>query len=424
MFWLSALIVITLVSGALAQEPVVLRLEVGANQAEFETRKLALDEFERLNPDIKVELVMLSGWTAERLTRYAGGSAPDVTMEWELEFAQFANQGVYLDLTPFIEKDPEFQAYLHNDVLTPLLGAFQWEGKQLGLPEQNAPVVMFYNKDLLSEAGLAEPTMEWDDPSWNWDVFLDYAKKMTRTQGTEITHYGYGDMWWTQLSMMMMGWSNNGQWFDNQAAPTRSMMNNPNMVEAIQFYADLWLLHEVAPTWPERVQEDTVDRFASGRLGMGITGHWLVPMFKEAGINFDVAPIPMGPQGTSGMTDLGTTGLAIYNTTQHPEEAWRLVKFLAGHEGQKVYAESGLFVPVTRTAAHEFLAAEPHTERAWIFLSAPNHANLLPIFPEWPEYVGAVFNPELHRVMEGEVPASHAAEILDNWTNAAIFGRD
>src|SRR5690606_37554917 len=97
--------------------------------------------------------------------------------------------------------------YLSESVLTPLVKTFEWDGKQYVLPEQNAAVVMFYNKDLISEAGLSEPPTDWSDTSWNWSKFLDYAQKMTRTQGADqtVTHYGYGDMWWTQLSMMMFG---------------------------------------------------------------------------------------------------------------------------------------------------------------------------------------------------------------------------
>ncbi len=411
---------------ALAQEPVVLRMVVGANAEEFETRKRAIEEFERLNPDIKVELELLLGGTAERLTNLAAGTSPDVGMEWELDFAQFAAKDAYLDLNQFIERDPDFAEYLSQQVLTPLVKTFEWDGKQYVLPEQNAAVVMFYNKDLVAEAGLSEPPDDWSDTSWNWSTFLDYAQKMTRTSGADqnVTHYGYGDMWWTQLSMMLWGWSNGGQWFDNQLNPTRSTMNNPNMVEAIQFYADLWLEYRVAPTWPERVQFDTPARFAEGQLGMGIGGHWFVPWFTSTSVDFDVAPLPVGPNGKTGMSDLGTTGLGIFRTTRHPEEAWRLVKFLTGHEGQTVYAESGLFVPVTRSAVEAFVDSEPHTERAWLFFSASEYANNLPVLVDWGSYVANAFNPMIHDVMEGRQPAVNAAMRVDEWTNAAIFQID
>lgn len=423
MVFVFALIMVVLAGTSFAQRPVTLVLEVGGNNEEIETRRIAIDAFMAANPDIEVELRVLQGWTDERVTRYVGGAAPDVTMEWELEFANFADNGMYLDLAPFIARDPEFQEVMERDLFRPLLQAFQWDGKQLGLPEQNAAVVLFYNVDHFAEAGLADPPMEWDDPTWDWAAFLDAAQKLTRRNADEVLRYGYGDMWWTQLTMMLWGWSNGGEWFDQMNNPTRSTLSDERMVEAIQFYADLWNLWNVAPTWPERVQKDTVMRFADGSMSMGVTGHWFVPMFSQAGIRYDVAPLPRGPQGASGMSDLGTTGLAIYNTTEHPEEAWRLVRFLAGVEGQKVYARSGLFVPVVRSAVPDFMAAAHRTPRSEVFLTAVNHAKPLPATVHWGEYVAQGFNPMLHDVMENIRPARVVAEEIDRMANTSIFGQ-
>ena len=53
------------------------------------------------------------------------------------------------------------------------------------LPNQTGGNMMAlpYNREILEKAGLNEPSATWGDPEWNWDAYIDMAKKTTVTEG-------------------------------------------------------------------------------------------------------------------------------------------------------------------------------------------------------------------------------------------------
>src|SRR5690625_3324734 len=116
--------------------------------------------FEEINPDIKVkvELAPFDDYFTKLQTRIDGNDAPDVfELNYE-NFVQYASRGTLADLTEFSEKDEDIDPSPLNEQA---FKAYQYDGKQYGMVESFSNVVMFYNKDLLDEAGLDYPTADW-----------------------------------------------------------------------------------------------------------------------------------------------------------------------------------------------------------------------------------------------------------------------
>ena len=51
-----------------------------------------------------------------------------------------------------------------------------------------------YNREIIEKAGLNEPSATWGDPEWNWDAYIDMAKKTTITEGGSISTMGASNM--------------------------------------------------------------------------------------------------------------------------------------------------------------------------------------------------------------------------------------
>lgn len=47
-----------------------------------------------------------------------------------------------------------------------------------------------YNMEMIENAGLEDPYDLWKRGEWTWDVFLDYAQKLTTGEGTDKV-YGF-----------------------------------------------------------------------------------------------------------------------------------------------------------------------------------------------------------------------------------------
>lgn len=395
----------------------------GANPAEAETRQKVIDAFMAKFPQIKVNAHIAEGDAIPELqTMIAGGSAPDVMMAWELSYAGLGERGIYADLNTFLQNDPEHFGIVQEDMEPALVQMFQWNGAQYVLPEQYAGVFLYYNKDLFDAAEVAYPSADWNDTSWTYDSFLQAAQALTVGDGDRVSQYGFADGWWPPLSAMVWATSNGGNWYDTYVNPTASTLADPKMVEGVQFYADLVNVHNVAPSSESLLTQGGADMFMGGRAAMCLVGHWFYPAFSEIEeLNFDVAVFPVGPGGTTPKTDLGSTGLAVSATTEHPEAAWEFVKFSTGPEGQAVIAESGLFIPVLRSVGQSeaFTGAHTKIQNTQVFIDAMEASIPLPITPAW-NAVSELWSREVARVIEGKAPASEVLPALDPQINELL----
>jgi ABC-type sugar transport system, periplasmic component len=100
-------------------------------------------------------------------------------------------------------------------------------------------------------------------------------------------------------------------------------------------------------------------------------GRWMVPTYRKLSFDWDVAPMPSGSLGT-GYSWSGSVGYSIYKKSKHPDEAFTLVKFLAGEEGQKLGTELGFQIPTFKSMSNTdvFLQKGQKPEHAEVFIKA------------------------------------------------------
>ena len=63
-----------------------------------------------------------------------------------------------------------------------LLGAYNYDGVQYGLPTDLDLQLIYYNKDLFDAAGVSYP-----EAGWNWDDYLAISKALTQGEGVGKT---------------------------------------------------------------------------------------------------------------------------------------------------------------------------------------------------------------------------------------------
>jgi multiple sugar transport system substrate-binding protein len=373
-----------------------------ANPEEANVRMRIIDEFQRRHPDIKVRTVRSGGDPMQQmLTFCAGGKCPDVLMAWELTYAGLADRGVLLDLNTILASDPTYAAQLKSDSVPVLYDTFGFKGGQYAFPEQWSGTFLFFNKKLFDEANLRPPG-RWDD-AWSFAEFLECARALTkRDESGKVTQWGFVDTWVPYYSAGLFGMNNGAGWSIPWNNPGRMNFDDDAFIEGVQFYADLANKYRVAPTAADQQSTSTTDLFSLGRAAMAVGGHWRYSTFSAAdGLDFDVTVLPVGPKGHGARSDVGTTGLAIAADSPRKQQAWEFVKFVTGPIGQAVIAESGLFVPVLRSAVNSpgFAKAHSRVHNLEVLTGGPERSRHLPVTPAW-ERIDALmdrrFGPVLH----------------------------
>jgi multiple sugar transport system substrate-binding protein len=405
-----------------------LQFYFGANTVEAETRNKVIEAFNQKFPQITIEpLPAPAGQDAIQNLQVmiAGGSAPDITMSWELSYAGLADRQTFADLNEYIAADPDYPAIVQNDHEQQFLDMFGYGDKQFVLPEQFTDVVLYYNKKHFEEAGLTPPPADWTDATWTWDKFLETAQALTKKDGSRVSQFGFVDAWWPALSSMVIGTGNGGNWFDTYVNPTKATITDPNILAGLQWYADLINVHNVAPNAEQSQTQGGVDVFLAGRASMTLTGHWMYPamaqLSADGALDFDIGILPVGPSGTTAKTDLGGTGLSILASTEYGQQAWEFVKFSTSPEGQAVIASSGLFVPVLKTQSVQdaFAGAHGEVQNFGVFTSGLQNAVPLPISAKWGE-LSAAWARETDKVLQGQAQAADVYPALETELNGIL----
>ena len=394
-----------------------------ANPEEADARQRVVDAFQRRHPDIKVRTLLSGGNPLQHMSIYcAGGKCPDVLMAWDLTYAGLAARGVLLDLNTMLAQDKTFAADLKSDGIRSLYDTFTFDGGQYALPEQWSGNFLYYNKKLFAEAGVRPPPGRWDQP-WSFGEFLDAAKALTkRDRSGRVSQWGYVDSWVPFYAAALFGMNNGVPWCTPRMNPTHLNFDNEAFLEGIQFYADLAHKHRVAPTSSDTQSMSTMDLFTSGRAAMALGGHWRYQTVDLAkGLDFDVTVLPTGPKGRAARSNIGTTGLAIAASTPRKQQAWEFVKFATGPVGQAVTAESGLFVPVLRSAITSAGFAEAHTriDNLHVLTGGPTHSEGMPITPQWSKIV-ALMDRNFGPVLRGVRPATSLANGLSHAVDGVL----
>ena len=299
-----------------APQKVNIQFSSWGSESEMRILKPILIEFEKQNPEIKVEFLHIPQNYFQKIhLLFASNTAPDVIFMNNQYLPIYANAGVLEDLTPY-QKDLELDKFYQKSVQT-----LSWEGKVYGVPRDISNLVIYYNKNLFDKNGITYPKK-----GWSYEQFLDTAKKLTNSP--EVFGISFEEEPLFYMPYLMK--------FGVVGIPK---FEDEKVQNALKNYADLRHKHKVAPLKEHSASATMAQMFLQERLGMYISGRWLVPKFREdAKFDWDVVEFP-------GTVPMDSSGWVIAKSSKHKSEAIKLVKFLSSSENLKEFTKSGLIVP-------------------------------------------------------------------------------
>src|SRR5690606_17830777 len=178
-----------------------------------------------------------SGYQEKIRTMMAAGTAPDVHLiEWQ-NGPSLAHQGLYIDLTPYIERD----GFPLSQFVPSLVQHYREGSIQYGVPRAVDTSIMFYNVERFSEAGLVDPNALHDNNQWTWATFLEAAKSLTRDRnGDGVTdEWGASRVFWNTLDRGYGLWPALNGMDLYTADRSRTLIDSEASVEALQWWSDL-----------------------------------------------------------------------------------------------------------------------------------------------------------------------------------------
>lgn len=372
---------------ATTREPVTIRVGTGDSGDGLIPYNAIIAAFEQENPDIKVvvEPVEARDYYASLLAQIDAGQAPDLMLIGEDALPRFAELGAFEKLQPYLS-DPQYP--LDPGIYLP--GVYRpgaWRDTQYLLPKDYSTVAVFYNQALFDAAGIPYPTAD-----WTWPEFLEMARQLSdpsqEQYGVQLpAAWPRGFEYWVV--------SAGGQLISEDGRQIQGHMDSPAVVEALQFYADLYQTYEVAaPPTDLEAFGGGKDYFATGQAAMRLFGRWPQASYLSDPDLKDVLGVVPPPIGTEQATVIAWAGFGISAASAHKPEAWRFLRYLTGPQGAEEWANWGL-PAVTAVAEARQIFTDPR-DGQWLATLTMLRPIAAFASPHW----GEIGEPALRQALE------------------------
>jgi ABC-type glycerol-3-phosphate transport system substrate-binding protein len=342
-------------------------------------------EFKRENPGVEIEWLDKKGpdLPAFYQTQIVAGTPPDIVDLQGAIWVQYAADGGFVDLTPYLKNEPDIAKRFNADYL----GGWVFQGKNYLLPYYVAKTLLFYNKTMFKEAGLGGPPQ-------NFDEIVGFSEKMARAEKTGFLTLNFDWLYWPLFKMNGIELlSPDGR---------KAAFNTDKCADVLAHLAkatDNGGINKIA--WTGRWVEPN-GAFASGTVGM-LHAHSASYFFvKGQGpwINAETLGAAQAPGFWSTPTN---HGLAISKGSKNPDLAFAFIKHMTSDKWASAFFKSRSVLTANLKANADGLAelekSEPlaaavlrtqieHTDKLTGNWPLPYDAELKDAF--WPEIQNGV----------------------------------
>ncbi|MDQ1176759.1 sugar ABC transporter substrate-binding protein [Microbacterium sp. SORGH_AS_0421] len=365
-----------------------------------------MDEFEKENPGIKVDLV--SGpYASTKEQLFAGaasGTMPDVVGLDGAWVSDFAKQGVIADLSKLMSDSGYDDSQLASQIKV--------DGSTYMIPVVNFVYPMFTNDGLLSQAGVSSP------PSTRTE-FADAAKKI-KALGGDVSG------WVLPLSLeapngvqndvMSWVWASGGSMLKDG----KPDLTNKAVTSATDYIQQLWEDGVIAPGSFTMKEQDKVEEFTNGRVGMMIDSLAHINLIRQSNpdLKFSISAIPAedGFTGERGIP-YASWGIGVAENSQHKDAAFKLVQFLMGKDVNSELSTMAKAFPGNTESVPTFVADDELFKTAFDIYKKGYPANEFTGLPVAEELMRQ-FGTQFQSALDGQQSMSDAlTKTQDEWTS-------
>jgi len=293
----------------------------------------------------KYEVVGLSTPDQQKvLTSISGGQGPDITDDFGGSIPNYAAQNIAMPLDDLIAAD-KFDTSVYVDAA---MNQQKYQGKTYALPISVNVFALYYNKDLLSKAGITTLPKTLEE-------LMEMSNKTTKVSGGKITQLGdpfITDSYWFYCYTYANG--------DNfGTAADKLTPNNAGFKKALDYAASEVKAFGKAPlnnyiTSGNSKKYTPQDPFCAGTQAFRVDGSWMYKIAKDAKVTFDIMPLPgTASKGGDGYSMLDTSMVYIPSTTKCKEGAFDFAKYISSGEGAKIFITEKGDLPSTKALAKD-----------------------------------------------------------------------
>lgn len=389
-------------------EPVVLSITWWGSQTRHDYTQQLLDLYSEKNPNVTFEATP-AGWDGyfDKLsTQAASGTMPDIMQMDYLYIKTYAQNNTLADMQQFVDSNVIELANVDEN----LYSAGYVDGKLSGVTLSSSVFTFPYNPNVLTEAGVSEPT-----PSWTWEEFEDMCGQVAEQTGkyglsTGVIDTNVFNYWVRQYGKPLFAPDSKSLGYDDDAVFADFAAMLKRLVDA-----------GAMPNPDQWVQINSLGKEA----GPVITGDGA---FTYEWSNYGVIAEPTNPNiklMTPPYAENGNKALwikpgmffSVAQTSENPEEAAKFINWFVNSEEANDLIMGDRGVPVS-SAIREYLAPNLSEKQKEMFdyvtLALQHALTPPPPDPQGISEVNKAFVDTINQVLYGVLtPEDAAAEFRE-----------
>ena len=316
-------------------------------------------------------------YNEEMTTAFASSVTPDVFQGGAVWAPQMARRNWAVPLNDFINADEEwdwddFPAGLQADVTI--------RGNIVAVPYRQDLRTLWYNKEMLAEAGF-------DEPPTTWDEFLAVAQATTARDGDafDVEGYHFSDAsgnWQRDWQPFLM-WVHmaDGQFLSDDL--TACALDQPKALEALEFLVALVQEHEVT-SYPGLDPQGDLNVLAGRNAAMQLSSADMERVINLYAPDEQETIYPTLPlTGNVQATHSWVNKFFVSSQTSDAAASWGLLRFMTRQDMLEVYSASNNNTPPRLSLLDAEYMSEKHKvvlESAVYARTFPQHHNLIALF--------------------------------------------
>ena len=381
------------------------------------------DAFHAANPNITVKITQYSWddyWT-NVTNGFVAGTAPDVFTNHLSKYPEFVTQGQLMALDDALKADGVKTDIYQKGLADLWVGQ---DGKRYGLPKDFDTISIFYNKDLVKAAGVAEADLA--NLTWNPTDGGTYEKTIAHltldSNGKRGDEAGFDKSKVKVYGLGLDGGSGGGngqtQWSmytgttswtftDKNPWGTHYNYDKPEFQNTMAWMRSL-IEKGYMPTVESITGQSSADIFGAGKYAMITNGSWMInQMFGYKGINTGLAPVPTGPNGKRSSMYNGLAD-SVWAGSKNQAAAVKWVEYLGSAAAQDIVGASGVVFPAipsgTDAAGSAFGAKNIDVNSSFLVHIKNGTTFLFPITDHASQVTG-IMQPAVDAVFTGKAKA-------------------
>lgn len=355
--------------------------------------KATVDEFNRSQNKIFVDLLTVSGIQDKTLLAVAGGDPPDVAGLYGPNVAQYVDDNAVLNLDDYCQENG-----ISESQYVPIYWKIgHYRGHQYALPSTPASTALHYNKAMFREIGI-DP----EKPPQTLEEMDAIATKMTTYKNGKLDKTGFMPAepgWWNWGWGYLFG----GTLWDGKDKITA---NSPENVRAFEWVASYSKKFGATNLQSFRSGlgnfSSPQNGFLDGKVGMELQGVWMYnfiskyspkmesPVREWAAVQF---PHPADRPDLADVTFADEDVLVLPRGCPHPKEAFEFIKYIQSQKGMEMLCGLQRKNSPLLAVSEKFYKNSPNPFIR-LFVDMPKSKNTViqPMLGIWPEYTNELSN--------------------------------